>query len=39
MMMILATMHGWLAKMRGTLLGDETLRSKVDTLIILVAIC
>ncbi|KAF8238867.1 hypothetical protein L208DRAFT_1354764 [Tricholoma matsutake] len=23
-----STMHGWLAKMRGTLLGDETLRSK-----------
>ena len=22
-------MHGWLAKMRGTLLGDEELRSKV----------
>lgn len=24
-----STMHGWLAKMRGTLLGNETLRSKV----------
>lgn len=23
-----STMHGWLAKMRGTLLGDEDLRSK-----------
>jgi len=23
-----STMHGWLAKMRGTLLGDEELRSK-----------
>jgi hypothetical protein len=23
-------MHGWLAKMRGTLLGDEGLRSKVS---------
>ncbi|KAF5358942.1 hypothetical protein D9758_004768 [Tetrapyrgos nigripes] len=23
-----STMHGWLAKMRGTLLGDETLRSQ-----------
>lgn len=23
-----STMHGWLAKMRGTLIGDETLRNK-----------
>ena len=24
-----STMHGWLAKMRGTLLGDEDLRTRV----------
>ena len=25
-----STMHGWLAKMRGTLVGNEELRSKVS---------
>ncbi|KAF5388060.1 hypothetical protein D9615_000566 [Tricholomella constricta] len=27
-----SSMHGWLAKMRGTLLGNEELRSKLSTL-------
>jgi hypothetical protein len=31
-------MHGWLAKMRGTLLGDEDLRTKVGPKILLHAV-
>ncbi|KAK0206331.1 hypothetical protein DFS33DRAFT_1313945, partial [Desarmillaria ectypa] len=27
------TMHGWLAKMRGTLIGNERLRSRVSLLL------